>query len=151
MLQYNQTGSTYSRVFEVVEAVICENKPASLPGLNSSTWGEITGELPLQYGQKTLLDDSNTLKLIARVSRLNGAYRLNAEVKTWVSGPAVRNRCGFISFHIWAEQHSSAGRKQRWILYWIKLWCEGERTQPEGVKRRGGGEGWRQLRSKAVH
>lgn len=41
----NSMLSTYSRVFKVVEAVICENKPASLPGLNASTWGENTGEL----------------------------------------------------------------------------------------------------------
>lgn len=33
----NPSGFFISRVFEVVKAVICENKPASLPGLHSST------------------------------------------------------------------------------------------------------------------
>lgn len=33
----NSSGFLISRVFKVVEAVICENKPASLPRLNSST------------------------------------------------------------------------------------------------------------------
>lgn len=31
----SQAAITYSRVLKVVEAVICENEPASLPGLNS--------------------------------------------------------------------------------------------------------------------
>lgn len=35
----------HSGVFKVVQAAVCENEPASFPGLHSSPWGEMTGEL----------------------------------------------------------------------------------------------------------
>lgn len=159
MLQYSQTGSAYSRVLEVVEAVICENKPASLPGLHSSTWGEITGELSLLTVKNFVGLHMTTATLwstpMAQISKLNGAYWSKAEVKTWVSGPAVRNRCEMTSF-LFTSGLNSIQRREKFnikmnSLFCIKLRCEGECTQPVGVKRRGGRGGGGQLRSKAVH